>query len=62
VTQPDMANQIMEHKMSHAQATDAHYLVTSNPGCVLQMKLGIEKHAGNSPRSNKNYDTEASFS
>jgi glycolate oxidase iron-sulfur subunit len=23
--------------------------VTSNPGCLLQMKLGIDKHAGNSP-------------
>lgn len=46
LTQPDMANQILEHKMQHAAATDAHYLVTSNPGCLLQMKLGINKHAG----------------
>jgi glycolate oxidase iron-sulfur subunit len=48
VTQPDMANQILDHKMTHAKATNAHYLVTSNPGCLLQMKLGIDKHAGNS--------------
>ncbi|MFC5651823.1 (Fe-S)-binding protein [Paenibacillus solisilvae] len=44
VTQPDMASQILEHKMEKANATKAHYLVTSNPGCLLQMKLGIDKH------------------
>jgi len=44
VTQPEMAGQILEHKMEHANATNARYLLTSNPGCLLQMKLGIEKH------------------
>ncbi|MBP3966583.1 (Fe-S)-binding protein [Paenibacillus lignilyticus] len=44
LTQPDMAGQILDHKMEHVQRTDAHYLLTSNPGCLLQMKLGIEKH------------------
>jgi glycolate oxidase iron-sulfur subunit len=44
ITQPEMANQILEHKMDHANATGAHYLVTSNPGCLLQMKLGIDKY------------------
>ncbi len=39
-----MANQILEHKMENVNATAAQYLVTSNPGCLLQMKLGIEKH------------------
>ncbi|MFC5704026.1 (Fe-S)-binding protein [Cohnella faecalis] len=45
ITQPQMANQILDHKMQHANATQASYIVTSNPGCLLQMKLGIEKHA-----------------
>ncbi|MFC0211149.1 (Fe-S)-binding protein [Paenibacillus chartarius] len=45
ITQPEMAGTILERKMGHAQATAAHYIVTSNPGCLLQMKLGIEKHA-----------------
>ncbi|GFZ91256.1 glycolate oxidase iron-sulfur subunit [Paenibacillus marchantiophytorum] len=49
LTQPDMANTILDHKMDHAKATDAHYIVTSNPGCLLQMKLGIDKHAPGSP-------------
>lgn len=44
MTQPDMANQILEHKMENVNATTASYVVTSNPGCLLQMKLGIDKH------------------
>lgn len=44
LTQPQMANQILAHKMAHMKQTNAHYLVTSNPGCLLQMKLGIEKY------------------
>ncbi|WP_027093749.1 (Fe-S)-binding protein [Cohnella thermotolerans] len=48
LTQPEMANRILEHKMEHANATQAHYLLTSNPGCLLQMKLGVERHAAGS--------------
>ncbi|WP_405080326.1 (Fe-S)-binding protein [Paenibacillus chitinolyticus] len=48
LTQPDMANQILDHKMVHANATDAGYLLTSNPGCLLQMKLGNERHGDGS--------------
>jgi glycolate oxidase iron-sulfur subunit len=44
VTQPEMAGEILEHKMEHANQTGARYLLTSNPGCLLQMKLGVEKH------------------
>jgi glycolate oxidase iron-sulfur subunit len=44
LTQPGMANQILDHKMEHVNHTGAHYLLTSNPGCLLQMKLGIERH------------------
>ncbi|OMF23251.1 glycolate oxidase [Paenibacillus sp. FSL H8-0548] len=44
VTQPEMAGQILEHKMEHVNRTGAHYLLTSNPGCLLQMKLGVRKH------------------
>ncbi|MBB6638386.1 (Fe-S)-binding protein [Cohnella thailandensis] len=45
ITQPDMANRLLEKKMDDANSTTAHYIVTSNPGCLLQMKLGIERHA-----------------
>ncbi len=44
ITQPEMAGQILQHKMEHACQTEADYMVTSNPGCLLQMKLGIDKY------------------
>ncbi|MGG3283301.1 (Fe-S)-binding protein [Paenibacillus solani] len=44
VTQPEMAGQILEHKMENVNATGARYLLTSNPGCLMQMKLGVDKH------------------
>lgn len=44
VVQPEMAGAILAHKMEHANNTQASYMLTSNPGCLLQMKLGIEKH------------------
>lgn len=44
VIQPEMAGSILDHKMEHANNTQASFMLTSNPGCLLQMKLGIEKH------------------
>jgi glycolate oxidase iron-sulfur subunit len=49
LTQPQMASQILEHKMEHVKKTKAHYLLTSNPGCLLQMKLGIKRHNPKDP-------------
>ncbi|UJF36323.1 (Fe-S)-binding protein [Paenibacillus hexagrammi] len=43
VTQPQMSGQLLEHKMEHANRTGAKYLLSSNPGCLLQMKLGIHR-------------------
>ena len=43
LVQPEMSMQILDHKMEHVKDTHAHYLLTSNPGCLLQMKLGIER-------------------
>ncbi|MFC4775764.1 (Fe-S)-binding protein [Paenibacillus sp. GCM10023252] len=45
ITQPEMAGELLDRKMQHANATKAHVIVTSNPGCLLQMKLGIDKHS-----------------
>lgn len=39
----EMSMQILDHKMVHAQHTQARTIVTSNPGCLLQMKLGIKR-------------------
>ncbi len=35
--------QILDHKMVYAEQTGATTIVTANPGCLLQMKLGIER-------------------
>ena len=41
ITNYDMSMQILDSKMEHVKDTKAHYIVTSNPGCLLQMKNGI---------------------
>lgn len=39
----DASMQILDEKMQHAKATDAAIIITTNPGCLLQMKLGVER-------------------
>jgi glycolate oxidase iron-sulfur subunit len=41
--QPDLANEILDKKMEKVKETDSAILITANPGCFLQMKLGIYK-------------------
>ncbi|MFD2370229.1 (Fe-S)-binding protein [Brevibacillus sp. GCM10020057] len=41
--QPEMAGSLLDEKMGHVAATQADILVTSNPGCLLQMKAGINR-------------------
>lgn len=41
--QPELANQILEKKMKRVKEADSAVLITANPGCFLQMKLGIHK-------------------
>lgn len=43
LVQPKMAMKILDKKMNDVQETKASRLVTSNPGCLLQMKAGIER-------------------
>ena len=43
-----MSMQILDHKMTEASQTKAAAIVTSNPGCQLQMAAGI-KRSGHSP-------------
>ncbi|NRR22491.1 (Fe-S)-binding protein [Brevibacillus sp. MS2.2] len=43
LVQPEMAGSLLDEKMSHVAATQADILVTSNPGCLLQMKAGIHR-------------------
>lgn len=43
LTQPAMSLQILDDKMEHVKATGADTVVTTNPGCLLQMRQGIER-------------------
>ncbi len=43
IVESEMSMQILDHKMGQARTTEAAVIVTSNPGCLLQMKLGIER-------------------
>lgn len=39
----DESMKILDDKMVNAQKTKAQTIVTTNPGCLLQMKLGVER-------------------
>lgn len=43
LVQPEMAGSLLDEKMGYVAATQADILVTSNPGCLLQMKAGIQR-------------------
>ncbi|ARD56403.1 (Fe-S)-binding protein [Bacillus safensis] len=43
ILQPKMSMQILDHKMTEASQTKAAAIVTSNPGCQLQMTAGIKR-------------------
>ncbi|SID65611.1 glycolate oxidase iron-sulfur subunit [Mycobacteroides abscessus subsp. abscessus] len=43
IVESEMSMQILDYKMNQARTTEAAVIVTSNPGCLLQMKLGIER-------------------
>jgi glycolate oxidase iron-sulfur subunit len=40
----DESMKILEDKMKKANATDAATIVTTNPGCLLQMRVGVRNH------------------
>lgn len=43
IVESEMSMQILDAKMVNTKATHATTVVTANPGCLLQMKLGIER-------------------
>ena len=42
VTQPEAALQLLAEKMRCAQSTHTQIIATANPGCLLQLKAGVE--------------------
>lgn len=43
IIQSEMSMKVLDDKMNRVKDTKAHTIVTTNPGCLLQMKLGIER-------------------
>ena len=43
ITHPDMSMAILDKKMGDVQTTEADILITANPGCLMQMRLGVER-------------------
>ncbi len=43
LTEPQMAAQLQERKCAHIVATGADVVLTSNPGCLLQIQAGLER-------------------
>jgi glycolate oxidase iron-sulfur subunit len=41
LTQPEMATRLLERKLQNLQATGADAVVTSNPGCIIQIVQGL---------------------
>ena len=46
ITQPEMANRLLERKMGHVRKAAPDIVVTGNPGCILQIRNGFRKDAG----------------
>ena len=44
ITQPEMSARILERKMEHIADVNAEVVVTGNPGCALQLQVGVQKH------------------
>jgi glycolate oxidase iron-sulfur subunit len=41
LTQPEMATRLLRRKVRHVTSTAAEVVVTSNPGCILQIQQGL---------------------
>lgn len=44
IERPEMSDRILKRKLDTIRATGARILVTSNPGCLLQLKKGLADH------------------
>ena len=43
ILQPEMADRLLERKMENIRRTGAQTVVSSNPGCTMQLKMGAQK-------------------
>jgi len=47
LTEPDVARELLKEKMECARATGAAVIATANPGCLLQLRAGVQRHGTN---------------
>jgi glycolate oxidase iron-sulfur subunit len=50
LTEPEMAAALQRRKIANIVATGARTVVTTNPGCILQIQAGLQKAAGHTVR------------
>ncbi len=43
LTQPEMANALLERKVEHLVASGADLITTGNPGCLMQVQMGLKR-------------------
>jgi glycolate oxidase iron-sulfur subunit len=44
IAHTDMAMELLKKKMESINATGAERIVTANPGCILQLRTGVERY------------------
>jgi glycolate oxidase iron-sulfur subunit len=47
ITEPELAVRLQDRKIQNILATGAEVVVTTNPGCILQMRAGLKKVGAN---------------
>ena len=50
VTQYDMSMRILDHKMERVAETGAECIASANPGCQIQLQLGVKRSGLNETR------------
>lgn len=43
LTEPKMARRLLDRKVDNVQATEADLVVTGNPGCLMQIRAGLQQ-------------------
>lgn len=43
LTEPEMARRLLDRKVANIQATGAELVVTGNPGCLMQIRAGLQQ-------------------
>jgi glycolate oxidase iron-sulfur subunit len=43
LTEPEMAERLQNRKVQHVLRSGAELVITTNPGCILQIRAGLKK-------------------